>query len=218
MRRKGQIFLIITVLAITFLIGISTLLLDSQRATYVDSAPDTFTSLQAWDLTYDGLLQILEIQLTIDSNQLALSNLGIDLSAEIAKLENYLLSRGLAVTISTTAAIDFTKTGDLTRDSTVEIAGSFYIHLASSNFEVDEYITLRLTYQAVSDLTNTNTIVTRTLNTNSEYISDASLSSTTTPAAVFSNIQNGRYDHTLLDGDDILVVTNEGTLIRVQLN
>ena len=215
MRRKGQIFLIITVLAITFLIGISTLLLDSQRAIYIDSAPDTYTSLQAWDLTYDGLVQILEIQLTIDSNLLPLTNLNINLTSQISKLENYLLSRGLSITISPTSNIDFTKTGDLTRNSSVQIIGSFYIHLASSNFEVDEDITLQLSYRAVSDLTST--VVTRTLNTNSEYIGDATLSSTTTPAAAFSNIQNGRYDHTLILNDDILIVTNEGVLIRIQL-
>ena len=106
MRRRGQVFLIITVLVVTFLIGISTLLLDTQRAAYLETAPDSNTVLQAWDNTYDSIVQILRTQLSISSNGPDLS-VTTDLTTELLYLENYLLDRGLSAIIRNTSTIDF---------------------------------------------------------------------------------------------------------------
>ena len=65
--RRGQIFLILTILVISFIVGISTILINVQRAEYFDPAPDSGESLEIWENTIVAIEQIYSVQIAINT-------------------------------------------------------------------------------------------------------------------------------------------------------
>ena len=202
MNRRGQIFLIMTILVITFLIGISSVLLEVSRSDYVQPVSDSDVVLQAWDNTYESINQILLVRLSINSQGPTGNQLNIDLRSELGKLETYLNKRGLSAIIQS-QNIDYTIIGDQTTDTTVTITGSFTVHLASSGVEIDQTFDLSISYNAV--ISGSNIIVSSTLNSDINFISGSSITSTNIAFTYLDNL-NGNYPATNLAGGDTIII------------
>ncbi len=211
--RRGQIFLILTIMVITFLVGITGILLDSQKAAYLNPVPDSEIINQAWDNTYDSIKQILIIQLSKNSNGPSVNQNNIDLSTQLGNLENYLVERGISTTILTTQQINYTIVGDLTSSSTVSIEGGFSVHMQSGDIEINHDFVLHISYTATSSASDV--IVYRTINNEKYFINNAELTSSTNPGATYTNYMNGRYGHTLNLGDDLIITAPQN--IDIQL-
>ncbi|MCH8907960.1 MAG: hypothetical protein IH840_12800, partial [Candidatus Heimdallarchaeota archaeon] len=67
MNRRGQIFLLLTVLVLTFIIGISTILLEVKRAQYYDPSTDSDRLFEIWDNAVDAVQQIYSVQIAINT-------------------------------------------------------------------------------------------------------------------------------------------------------
>ena len=49
MNRSAQVFLLLTILVMTFLIGITSVLFDIKKIDYIDPSPDADEFLESWD-------------------------------------------------------------------------------------------------------------------------------------------------------------------------
>lgn len=193
MKRRGQIFLIMTILVITFMVGISTVLLQVQRSNYTDTVPDSENVLIAWENAYSSIEQILEIELSICTTSGALAGVR-DISLPLGNLENYLTNIGLSaiITVDPTSPVTYSNVGATTLVNTAGITGRFYIHLQSGNVQIDQSMVIDLSYsaQSVPDGILTKVIITKTVNSEKMFIIKSTLSAI---SSTFTDLQNGAY-------------------------
>ncbi len=103
MRRRSQIFLLLTILVITFIVGIATTLLESQRTQYTDPLQSLPNFTQTWDNTVEDIEDALVLTLasrsdgTIANTSVATDN-AID--AYFLQIMEYLRLKGYSASIS----------------------------------------------------------------------------------------------------------------------
>lgn len=207
MRRRGQIFLILTILVISFMIGITSVLLDIRTADYLDPAPDSDVSLNAWETTTSAIDQIMEIQLSQNSNAQSPNNTNIDLSTPLANLEAYLSQRGLVASI-TGSNVQYRRYTPVSTNTTEELVGSFSIYIKSSSLEINQKIEKQLQYNAYSDQPS-ELYVSKILDGQVNWISGSSFNTTVT------DNENGSYSGT--SGDYVEITTPSEIFLIVQI-
>ena len=102
MKQRSQIFLLLTILVIAFIVGISSTLIDLKKTTYNDPAPQAQEFYRTWDSTLRNLEEVLVFTLAQRSNA-SLETTGQMQDAITDKLlgiENYLLNRGFSAKIT----------------------------------------------------------------------------------------------------------------------
>lgn len=186
MKKRGQIFLIMTILVISFIISISFVLFDVQRSNFTDPAPDADLALQSWEITYDSIVQIMEIELSQATVNGDLSGVR-DITIPLSNLLSYLTDRGITASIVASSTIDYTSDETTPTDTLYSITGSFDIILETGTTSIVQSVTISLAYNAFS---NANTItITRLLNSAFSFVNGASF---TGPSTVVSN-NDGSY-------------------------
>ena len=216
MRRKGQIFLIITILVITFMIGITAILFDVRRSDYFDPAPDSDVTLQAWETTIQALKQMIDVQPSINSIAGDPNATVVDFSSPISNIELYLNERGFSAVIEPlTIPILFTISGDNTISTNVGILATFDIFLASSSTEINQQIEIAVTYFADYSIANSEVYIKKQINQNNvEYI----IESISSNSNVNDNF-DGSYDTTGVSTPSFVTFTTpNGIQLNVLIN
>ncbi|MHA2503261.1 MAG: hypothetical protein ACXAE3_10355 [Candidatus Kariarchaeaceae archaeon] len=184
MKRKGQIFLILTILVVSFMIGITTVLLDVQKADFLEPAPDSEIILESWDLTIKSITEIMDLQLVADPTAGAK-----DISQPISNLGDYLTTRGIAnsITIPTGATVVIVG-GGAAQSISVSISASFSVLLSSASTSISQTITIDINY--TMDVQSPLTIL-QTVNGIQNYVAGASFN-----VGSVVDLGNGSYTHT----------------------
>ncbi len=213
MKRRGQIFLIITILVITFMVGISSVLLQVQRSNYIDTVPDSDNVMIAWENAYQSIIQIMDIELALSSQTAIAGPVARDITVPLNNLNDYLINKGLSAIVQTTSQITYDHTISGSTDYQVSMTGSFYIHLQSGNVEIDQYFTITIVYRALSTTTDV-VIITKTVNSQINYLMGAEL---TVAGSSFIDHQNGKYSsvNALTTGDPISIITKNKVYLDI---
>ncbi|MCY3411663.1 MAG: hypothetical protein INQ03_08540 [Candidatus Heimdallarchaeota archaeon] len=210
MNKRAQIFLILTILVVTFLMSISTVLLELQKANYSEVVPDADNVLIAWDNVITGLEQIFDIEIAIRSQAGSASAADIyndvasNFGPAIDDLETYFIGQGLSAIITPTSTVDYTNNGQDSTDLTLSIIGTFQIHLQSGNVEIDQILEMNVEYHGVS--TATTLVLTKTVNDLTTYLVGA-----TSSVGNFQDYLNGYY--TFTDPGGLYQVTLENQIL-----
>lgn len=175
MRRRGQIFLLLTILSITFIFAVSTILLDIQRAQYLEPSPDIDETFEAWDNTVYSIEQILDIQIAINTQAGSTSrDYGPEIRPELDSLENYLLSRGLIASINLDGVAQYTQpaTGGIAAIASITATVSVQIESSSGN-SIKQTLGFAIQYAANVDDGTDTLYLTKTVNGITSYIRGA---------------------------------------------
>lgn len=152
MNRKGQIFLLLTLLVITFISGISTTLIDLQQAQYNDPSPQTTPFLQVWESS----LEVVETILINAMAERSAGNILTDgehdtyIQEAFTNYSSYLLSRGYspalsAVAINATNYLE-TNTGALIEFEYVNFQIS--LSLSTPDLSLNQEVAFNILYHA----------------------------------------------------------------------
>ncbi len=187
MRRKGQVFLLLTLLVLTFMISISSILFDIKKAEYMEPSPDIDESLEAWKNSVETIEQIFSIFISLNSKAgTPDDNYNTEVSTELVKLEDYLNSRGFAATILLVGNAVYTAPVNGSTSFT-SLSGIVSIFINSiSGTEISQVLKLNVTYSAV--VTSTTLVLTKSVNTNINYLSGCTIN----PAS-WTDMGNGAY-------------------------
>ncbi|MCE7737631.1 MAG: hypothetical protein GPJ54_22260 [Candidatus Heimdallarchaeota archaeon] len=175
MNRRGQIFLLLTILSITFIFAVSTILLDIQRAQYLEPAPDVDETFEAWDNTVDSIEQILNVQIAINTQAGALlGNYAPQINNELVGVENYLLGRGLIASIDLDGPATYTPPTTTLQDATASILALFSIQIqSSSGNSIIQSLDFAIQYDV--NLVGTTLTLSKTVNGITTYLSGATV-------------------------------------------
>ncbi|MHA2402928.1 MAG: hypothetical protein ACXADH_08075 [Candidatus Kariarchaeaceae archaeon] len=177
MNRSAQVFLLLTILVMTFLIGITSVLFDIKKVDYIDPSPDADEFLESWDNTIEAIEQILSIQIAINSQTAVAS--GTDNSGEIQtemdSLALYLNSKGLSASIQVDGAIPSLYIIDLQVAShELSLSSSIFVHLSSiSGTTIDQVVNMRVSYIATA--TPNNLVLQKTVNSEIKFLSECNV-------------------------------------------
>jgi hypothetical protein len=159
MNRRGQVFLLLTILVITFISGIALVLVDVQRSRYSDPAPYTSNFVQTWELSILTIENIM-IQtiahssdgiLTTDIERIAFINDQLD------RFIDYLTLRGFTSAIVLDEdTFDYIEDTDPS-DQLYELSDlEFSVKLSTGRMVLSQIITMDLGFYASVDASDVN--------------------------------------------------------------
>ncbi|MHA2171420.1 MAG: hypothetical protein ACXAB7_16150 [Candidatus Kariarchaeaceae archaeon] len=213
MNRSAQVFLLLTILVMTFLIGITSVLFDIKKVDYIDPSPDADEFLESWDNTIEAIEQILSIQIAINSQTGVAS--GTDNSGEIqTEMDNlalYLNSKGLSASIQVDGAIPSLYIIDLQAAShELSLSSSIFVHLSSiSGTTIDQVVNIRVSYIATA--TPNNLVVQKTVNSEIKFLSECNV---IVSAGTITDNGNGWYSATV-SPVDFTIATPDLVLLAI---
>ena len=215
MNRSAQVFLLLTILVMTFLIGITSVLFDIKKIDYIDPSPDADEFLESWDNTIDAIEQILSIQIAINSQTGVANgtNNSGEIQTELDSLTQYLNSKGLSASLQVDGAIPSLYIIDLQAVShELSISSNIFVHLSSiSGTTIDQVVNMRVSYTATA--TPLNLVVQKTVNTATQFLRECDVQ---VSAGTIVDNGNGSYtastspvDFTITTPDQVLlIITN----------
>lgn len=191
LKRKAQIFLLLTILAISFITGITTILLETQRARYDDPNPASQLFTQTWKNTVESVQDILELGMVQHSQFLDTTyDLNTTIASSFHALQAYLVTKGYSASIQTLSQYILTNT--TTTGQTFTLSNyQVKIHLATTTTELDQTILFTIIYDAVVNATGNTVTITKTVNGQTQYLSGASFTITGV-----TDLGNGVYSYT----------------------
>ncbi len=219
MNRKGQVFLLLTLLVLTFMISISAILFDIKKAEYMEPSPDFDETMEVWENSVEAIEQIFSILIAINSKDNVTypdGNYNNEVSTELAKLEYYLNSRGFAATILLLGNASYIAPTSGLQTSFVSLSGNISIYLSSiSGTEIRQVINLTVIYNAV--VTASTLLITKSVvgppprnATKTNY-----LSSCTFNVTGLTDLANGAYTHTILPDTPFIIRTPNTVELQV---
>ena len=125
--RRSQIFLLLTLLMITFMVSISTTLLDVRRGSFTDPNPQVNTFENGWDIAISSINSIVErsVAQRSDNNLTTDAEMQSFIDAELTGVENFLLQSSFSANIrlitTLTDGVSFVPTTDGSTFETFEI-------------------------------------------------------------------------------------------------
>lgn len=211
MNRRGQIFLLLTILSITFIFAVSTILLEIQRSQYLEPSPDIDETFETWDNTVYSIEQILSIQMAINTQAGAVDgNYSLEIGTELAKVENYALNRGFIASIDL-VNMSYYFAPVAGNNASASINGTVFIQLeSSSGNSINQLVEFDIKYEAFID-TGTNILtVSKIVNGQQSFIASATISG----PGIITNFQNGSWE--LEDGAGLFdIITLDGVMLQV---
>ncbi len=207
-KKKSQIFLLLTLLMLTFFISITDLLLDIDKAQYTDPAAGTQIFIQTWDNTYQAVVDLTQTALARFTQSTNTSNLDVEISNELDIYEDYLLQRGFTLTMLLNQLILDTSLSP----ASYEITAIYSIALRDGKNELTQILTINSLFSAtfVGDIIT----VLKTINGESAPISDAQVTVIAPGTSTVTNLKDGRYRVSVIT-DSFEIITPEGVLLQV---
>jgi hypothetical protein len=200
----------LTILSITFIFAISSVLLDIQRAQYLEPSPDADKTFEVWDNTVYGVEQILGVQIAIHTSAGDPSgDSSVVVTNQLVGLENYLLGRGFIASIDLTGTSQFTApVPGPTTSASITATVSIQIQSLSGN-SINQVLDFVITYEG--SVTANVLTLSKIVNGHSSYLLGASISPQ--GGGTVSDNENGSY--LLGAGDDYDIITPDGVLLTV---
>ena len=207
MNRRGQIFLLLTILSITFIFAVSTILLDIQRAQYLEPSPDLDETFEAWDITVQSIEQILNVQLAINTQAGSASgDYSPQINNELVMLENYLLSRGLIASVDLVGTADYVQPAVGGQVAIASLSSSVSLQIeSSSGNSIKQILNFTIQYNATVDDTIDTLYLSKTVNGLTTYIRGATFNVGGT-----TDNGNGAYD---LPAPAAIIVTTPNNIV-----
>ncbi|RMG20863.1 MAG: hypothetical protein D6732_28295 [Methanobacteriota archaeon] len=208
MKRKSQIFLLLTLLMLTFFVSITGILLDIQKARYTDPSSGVDVFLQTWDNSVENIKDLTHIALARYTQSTNTSNIDVEMQSELNELSNYLLSRGYTSSflIST---FNLVVAG---APSSYSISLLVQMEISDAKQTLQQSLSIDLTVSAV--LVGSEISVFKILNGETIPISDATVTVIPPGTSTVTNLRNGNY---LVSNpaDNFDVITEEGIALQV---
>ncbi|MHA2250250.1 MAG: hypothetical protein ACXAD7_07805 [Candidatus Kariarchaeaceae archaeon] len=213
MRRKAQIFLIMTILTVSFLIAISTVLFDLKKAEFVEPSPDSDEVFEVWENTVLAIKQILVIEIAVNTQADAIDGTyDADLTPQFQILEDYLVSRGFAASITINGNSQYTAPALGGQLVTVQLDVDVNLYLSSiSGITIEQILSFSIAFTANVDVTNILTVYEST-NGKLTYQGGCSLT-----GGASTDFGNGSYDLTSA-GTPYVVETPDNIKLEVDSN
>lgn len=212
MNKQGQIFLLLTILAVTFLLTISTVLLNIQVSEYSQPSADSGKLFEAWDNTVSSTVQIMSVQVAYNTNNGIPTGATNDLGPHLANLEQYLNSKGLVASIEEVAGTEQYVSTSLITSSSASLNVTLDIYIAtSSGAKLDGTVNLNVTYSA--QITGNILVVSKIVNTNPYFLNSANV----VPQTTGSVQNNGNGSYQLAGADTYDITTSDFVILQVQL-
>lgn len=212
--KRGQIFLILTIFAITFLVGITSILIDVQRSQYYDPAPDSNEVFEVLTNTNFAIEKIFRIQIAVNTQATAPSGTGTydaSITNQLSNLVNFLQSRGFAASINLVGNTIYTQP-TIGLSTVVVLTGTISIFIEStSGIIIEQTVSLVISYEAV--ITGTTLSVSTTQNGLTSYLRDAIV----TPQTTGLSVSQGNGAFSLTGADNYNVLTNDNVILVVNL-
>lgn len=209
--RRAQIFLILTILVVTFLVGITSVLIDVQRANYVNPAADNSEVLYAWNNAISSTKQILNIEISQQS-KIATADVGpTDISPNIQTpindLVNYLNERGLTAIIIIGSA-NFLISGYNTQSELIQIDATFSFTIGSGSTNIIQTVHMVIQYHAI--VTSSRLTIFNRINNETNYLPGCTITGGTV-----IDLNNGSYQHSLASGTALQILTPSNVTLQV---
>ena len=186
-KRKGQVFLILTILVISFIIGISTVLLQIKQSDFIDPAPDANTSFRAWEITVESLHQITDVFLSQYSKNFLAPIQGFN--NPFQNLRDYLTNRGVANTIYNTTNLNLSNDNTtITNGEIITASISFNVYLATASTTINQTVSIIISYTIDASTVGVISVY-KTVDGTISYLADCQFS------IIVVDLGNGSYTH-----------------------
>ncbi len=207
LRNRSQIFLLLTILTITFLLGITSVLLDLNRAQYTDPTAGSSEFILTWSNVGDNVQQISKIELARFSQGLNTSNFDVEVQAQLNRLSNSFLTRG------------FTSNFQVAQPTQLTIRANGYLVVSVFSLELsNSKNTLKQTYHLTMEYNfnkvGTTITIYRVINGVTMPIGDATVTVVSPGTSTVTNNRDGTYSVTNA-GDSFQITTLNGIRITV---
>lgn len=218
MNRRGQVFLLLTILSITFITAISSVLLDIQRSQYLEPSADADKVFEVWDNAIFSIEQTISIQIALNTQAgVGDGSFANESQIQFNLLETYLNSRGFIASVN---VINATYTAPvIILGLSAEANMNAFISLqitSSSGTSINQIISFDISYLAIAVEIVVGTqwllTLTKTVNSQITYLTDIMYS--VVGAGVLTDNFNGSYD--LIGPDDYTITTSENVVLIVQ--
>ena len=212
MNKQGQIFLLLTILAVTFLLTISTVLLNIQVSEYSQPSADSGKLFEAWDNTVTSAVQIMSVQISYNTNNIIGNSTALTLTPYFNDLVLYLNSKGLVASIAEVSEqYTISPNGQTYAQAMLNTSLDIYI-ATSSGAKLQGNLTLSVSYNAV--ITGNNLIVYKMVNDNSFFLNNVNV----VPQTLLTPVQNNGNGLYNLPGTDTYdITTSDFVTLQVQL-
>jgi len=217
MNKQGQIFLLLTILAVTFLLTISTVLLNIQVSEYSQPSADSGKLYEAWDNTVTSAVQIMSVQISYNTNNGATNSSTLTLSPHFDDLVLYLNSKGLVASIEEVSEqYTISPLGQTYSQAMLNTSLDIYI-ATSSGAKLQGNVTLSVSYNAVIAGSNNLLIVYKLVNNNSYFLNNVGVASLNGNS--IQNTGNGSYQllAPITTPDTLTITTSDFVILQVQL-
>ena len=216
MRKRSQIFLLLTILVIAFIVGISTTLIDLRKTPYNEPAPQSKQFYQNWDNTLQNIEEILVFSLAQHSANLTktVGEMQSNVTNKLMSVENYLLSRGFSakITLLTTLIenVNYQKTVDnvtaptMTQYKLTNIG--IAVHLETTFTSLNQELEMNILFHAENNDSQNFCEVYKIINGKREEIVNAKV--TAEAGIVFTNQGLGQYNY--IGTGEYSIVSPEG--------
>lgn len=209
--RRAQIFLILTILVVTFLVGITSVLIDVQRANYVNPAADNSEVLYAWNNAISSTQQILKIEISqqskVASADVGPTDVTSNIQTPINDLVNYLNERGLTAIIIIRSA-NFLISGFNTQSELIQIDASFNFTIMSGSTSIIQTVHMIVQYHAI--VTASTLTIFNKINNETTYLPGCTITGGTV-----IDLNNGSYQHSLVSGTSLQIITPSNVTLEV---
>ncbi|OLS25438.1 MAG: hypothetical protein HeimC2_18940 [Candidatus Heimdallarchaeota archaeon LC_2] len=214
MNRRGQVFLLLTILSITFITAISSVLLDLQRSQYLEPSADADKVFEVWDNTIFSIEQTISIQIAINTQPPSAGNrsFATEIQGQMDLLETYLNSRGFIASVNVMWANYTEPNAGLLAQAKMNASISLQI-TSSSGTSINQKVNFIITYQAEAVGTDPWLLtITKTVNNQTTFLTDISYS--VGAGGILDDIYfNGSYD--LIGSDTYTITTSENVVLIV---
>ncbi len=208
MKKRSQIFLLLTLLMLTFFVSITGILLDIQKARYTDPSSGVDVFLQTWQNSVETIEDLSHIALARYTQGTNASNIDVEMQAELGELSNYLLTRGYTSSFLLTS-FNLVVAG---APSSYVVSLIVQMVLSDTKQTLQQTLSIDLTVSAV--LVGTEITVFKLLNGETIPIADATVTVVPPGTSTVTNLRNGNYQVSN-PADNFDIVTQEGITLRV---
>ncbi|MDH5645221.1 MAG: hypothetical protein OEZ01_04395, partial [Candidatus Heimdallarchaeota archaeon] len=150
MIRRGQIFLILTILSISFLVAITGVLLEIRRAEYLDPVPESDRLYYAWENSIDSIELMFDLIISENSQlNVATDITGLyngRLNGYLTNLKNYLEERAISTQINLIGNVEYYNQSSSPQNHNVTMFAELFLSLSTPNFKLEQTLLLRVSY------------------------------------------------------------------------
>ena len=208
MNRRGQVFLLLTILSITFITAISSVLLDLQRSQYIEPSADADKIFEVWDNAVFSIEQTISIQIAVNTQTGAVTgDFATEIQTRLDSLEGYLNSRGFIASVNTIGQVNYTAPiAGLLAQANMTALISLQI-TSSSGTSINQIVNFDISYQAEAIGTGPWVLtLTKTVNDQTIFLTDITYS-VLGGGNIDDIYYNGSYD--LIGSDTYTITTSE---------